>query len=522
MMVQLKKEHFLSRHNNSIYALLLFVVVNSMAFFILDSINSIDEDLQEKDRQTHAEDYFRRLELRFDSYVAAAKTLRDRTVHHGGLTQENFEKESQLIQNYFKGFQALNFINTEGTLVWVTPLEGNEKALGKNLFKKELVKELLLAPKAQHELFLSPPLELYQGGKGLVFYFPLVKNNIFKGWINIVFRAQAVLSDILTPEERRSYSLVINDHKTDLLIYSDLTSQEVEGQNVYYYEFKLFDRIWSIGLVENGESVVPTALRWTYAFILLLSIVLAVTFKLYLDRWDEVKANLQDALSEATLLKVLGHDLRSPLTMAELLIEKLERQTQKLPEAQAPLLEIKKLFSVQSEMLESVRDLQLFKRRKKEIFLGPVSLFQSVERVKSLFDYPLQKKNLKISTNLDLENDIQILAHKSYFENNVLINLFSNAIKYSPNGGEIFVEAKEENSHVIIEITDQGRGLTKEMRDKFHRGEPLPSLKGTGGESGSGFGLLLVKNFVGLLGGEVLIKPGSPQGSIFVLTFPKS
>jgi signal transduction histidine kinase len=142
--------------------------------------------------------------------------------------------------------------------------------------------------------------------------------------------------------------------------------------------------------------------------------------------------------------------------------------------------------------------------------------------LKSVFDLPLEKKNLNLSTNLDTESDIYILAHKTYFENNVLVNLFSNAIKFSPNGGEIFVEVRKENSHIIVEISDQGRGLTKEMRDKFHAGEALPSLKGTGGESGSGFGLLLVKNFVELLGGEVRVKPRNPQGSVFTLTFPKS
>lgn len=495
--------------------------MNALALLVLNSIYTLDVHLQESSRRTHANDYFRRLELRFESYVAAAKTLRDRTLRNGELSQESFERESSLIQNYFKGFQALNFVNPQGKLIWVTPLEGNEEALGRDLFKNPWVKDLLSTDQARQSFFLSPPLELYQGGRGLVIYFPLIKKREFKGWMNIVFRAEPLLGGILTSEEKRTHPLLIKDSQTQDLIYSDFQDANLQGETPYYYDFNLFGRGWSFGLTQKTESIIPKALRWSYAFIFVLSLVLAFVFKLYLDRWDEVKTNLEDALSEATLLKVLGHDLRSPLTMAELLIEKLERQTKNLPEAKAPLVEIKKLFSLQSEMLESVRNLQLFKRRKKEIFLGPVSLYHAFEHVKDVYQESLEHKDVTLRTNLEAESDYQILAHRTYFENNVLTNLVSNAIKYSPRGGEIFIQAQRQQDEIVIEVSDQGQGFHPEMRDRFHRGESLPSLKGTEGETGTGFGLLLVKNFVELLGGQVHIKSNLPRGSTFVLIFPK-
>lgn len=521
-MLQLKKKSFISRHKNFLYAFGVFLLINILAILVLGTIKKVDEKFQAKDRQIHAEDYFRRLELRMESYVAAAKTLRDRTLSQSQLTQESFEEESRLIQNYFKGFQALNFINPSGELVWVTPLKGNEEALGQNLFENRWVKELLMSPKAKIEMFMSPPLELYQGGRGLVIYYPLTKNGVFKGWMNIVFRAHPLLRGILTSEERRTYPLVIRDVRSDSFVYSDLSSDELEGQILHFYDFNLFGRVWRLGLIDKKESALPSALIWSYAFIFMLSLVLAVVFKLYLDRWDEVKANLQDALSEATLLKVLGHDLRSPLTMGELLIEKIERLTKELPETKAPLQEIKKVFSIQSEMLESVRNLQLFKRRKKEIFLGPISLYDAFENVKEMYAAALEDKKLNLHSNLNDECDFKILAHKSYFENNVLSNLISNAIKYSPKGRNILVEAEDKGREVVLRLSDEGQGLSQEIIERFHRGQSLPSTKGTEGETGTGFGLLLVKNFVELLGGDVEVQNRNPQGSTFTLVFPKA
>lgn len=496
------------------------LVVNGAAYSIVSYVDSLQIQAQEQDRYSRAQDYFRRIEIRFESYIAAAQTLRDRTLKKQGLTKEDFERESDIIQNYFRGFQALNYIRPDGLLTWITPLKGNEQALGQNLFDNTYVGDLLRQPIAQRKMILSPPLKLYQGGRGLVIYFPLREGEIFHGWMNIVFRAVPFFQDILTLDEKRAYSLIIEDSLTGEEIYSEKINESLEDKP-HFYEFKIQDRSWRIGLVPLRPSVYSTYRDLTIFVFFLFSLVLGIVVKLYYDRWDQVRYNLHEALKEATLLQVLGHDLSSPLTMGELLVDKLERLSGDNKKLKVPLLELRNVLHVQFEILNSIRDLQLFKKRQKEIFLGPVSIYEAYLNAAQVFSKSIETKKIEFKINLDKENDIEILSHKVYFENNVFNNLISNALKYSPVQGVVEVHARVIDDQVFIDVMDNGRGMEEESMKRFQRGESLPSQSGTAGESGSGFGLLLVKNFVELLGGEITVSLRLSGGTTFTLVFFK-
>jgi len=99
-------------------------------------------------------------------------------------------------------------------------------------------------------------------------------------------------------------------------------------------------------------------------------------------------------------------------------------------------------------------------------------------------------------------------------------NLINNAIKYSFNGTRIRIETSSAGEFVQVSVIDSGIGLTPESQEKIFRYDQPFMNKGTAGETGSGLGLILCKDFVEKNGGTIKVesKPGS--GSTFTFTLP--
>ncbi len=131
----------------------------------------------------------------------------------------------------------------------------------------------------------------------------------------------------------------------------------------------------------------------------------------------------------------------------------------------------------------------------------------------------LQAEAKKIYIDSKIEQSIFVYADKDMV-NLVLRNLLSNAIKFTPVEGCIFLDARELRSCIEISVQDTGMGITQEglKRLKEHN---YYSTRGTGGEAGTGLGLMLCKEFLSRNGGEMNIQSEPGKGSTFSFTLPK-
>ena len=121
-----------------------------------------------------------------------------------------------------------------------------------------------------------------------------------------------------------------------------------------------------------------------------------------------------------------------------------------------------------------------------------------------------------------IEPEISLLADKKMV-NSILMNLISNAIKFTSRGGSVSVSAKTINDSTIeISVTDTGIGMTKDKLKKlFKLGEKTKS-EGTDGELSTGLGLMLCKEFVEKNGGKIRVESKPGIGSKFYFTLRKS
>ena len=133
------------------------------------------------------------------------------------------------------------------------------------------------------------------------------------------------------------------------------------------------------------------------------------------------------------------------------------------------------------------------------------------------FEDAWEKKEMEIET--DIDEDVTIHA-ESELLTHVWNNLFSNAIKFTPNGGKVTVSLKTEGSDAVVRVSDTGCGMSAEtgahIFEKFYQGDKSHAMQG------NGLGLALVKRVIDIFGGEISVNSTEGVGSTFTVRLRKN
>lgn len=158
---------------------------------------------QEQFRQQHdrvrvfANGYVRNVQVDLDLRVPTMQRMVDRWVFRGGTPEDEFVRDAQSHINDFQGFQAIEWVDPTFHVRWIVPLVGNEQAVGLDLAAEPTRLATLVKAKAGRVPVMSDPIELVQGGKGMLIYFPIYAEKRFQGFILSVFRLQDWFAHIL-------------------------------------------------------------------------------------------------------------------------------------------------------------------------------------------------------------------------------------------------------------------------------------------------------------------------------------
>jgi len=116
-------------------------------------------------------------------------------------------------------------------------------------------------------------------------------------------------------------------------------------------------------------------------------------------------------------------------------------------------------------------------------------------------------------------NGIEVYADVNMLKT-ILRNLISNAIKYTHNKGEVKISAIQKQSHIEVTVSDNGVGISEEIRNELFDIDANITTTGTANEVGSGLGLILCKEFVEKHGGKIWVNSELGKGSAFVFSLP--
>ncbi|MGE4062302.1 MAG: ATP-binding protein [Rhodospirillaceae bacterium] len=217
------------------------------------------------------------------------------------------------------------------------------------------------------------------------------------------------------------------------------------------------------------------------------------------------------------MLGVVAHDLRNPLSgiraAAQLLLEIPLDQVRR----EALLRTIRDGADVTLGMTEDLLDVAAIREGKVELTPDAIDLSSLVEGRADLLRMTAQTKDIRL--NLDLAKIPPVWADAKRAAQ-VLDNLVSNAVKYSPRNGEVSIEVRAIDGRARLAVVDQGQGIPPDELDDIFEPFERASTKPTGGERSIGLGLAIVKRLVEAQSGEIKVQSAPGRGSRFEMFLP--
>lgn len=252
-------------------------------------------------------------------------------------------------------------------------------------------------------------------------------------------------------------------------------------------------------------------------YIVLFSIILLllIGIMVYIYRTILMKRRIEEEANKAKLqfFTNISHELRTPLTLIADPVNYIIHDDNLNSQQRSMLQIVQRNVLVLTQLVSEILDFRKVQNGKMELRLSDFNLAESMKQWIKLFSASAQKKHIAIS--MDAPDTIMLRADQDKIER-ICYNLLSNALKYTSEGGEISLMAKEEGGRVMISVTDNGCGISSDelpyIFDRFYQ------AKNAG--RGTGIGLAIVKAFTELHHGEVSATSIEGKGSTFTIHIP--
>lgn len=252
-------------------------------------------------------------------------------------------------------------------------------------------------------------------------------------------------------------------------------------------------------------------------YIVLFSIILLllIGIMVYIYRTILMKRRIEEETNKAKLqfFTNISHELRTPLTLIADPVNYIIHDDNLNSQQRSMLQIVQRNVLVLIQLVSEILDFRKVQNGKMELRLSDFNLAESMKQWIKLFSASAQKKHIAIS--MDAPDTIMLRADQDKIER-ICYNLLSNALKYTSEGGEITLTAKEENGRVMISVADNGCGISSDelpyIFDRFYQ------AKNAG--RGTGIGLAIVKAFTELHHGEVSATSIEGKGSTFTIHIP--
>ena len=254
---------------------------------------------------------------------------------------------------------------------------------------------------------------------------------------------------------------------------------------------------------------------------LLTAFVTALDRRQLLARLEQANAALEEANRHKSIfLANMSHELRTPLNaiigFSELLTDERDGHFDEATKRRF----MRQILSSGKHLLaliNDILDLSKVEAGQMELRLSKVSVAEMVDQVVRTVEPLIAQKQIRVEADADGAGDIVADAGKL---KQMLLNLLSNSIKFTPDGGRVTITAARDGDFVVVSVADTGIGIAEhDQREIFHEFRQLDQGPGRKHE-GTGLGLALTKRFADLHGGDVTVTSELGKGSVFRLRLP--
>ncbi len=213
----------------------------------------------------------------------------------------------------------------------------------------------------------------------------------------------------------------------------------------------------------------------------------------------------------------ISHELRTPLTLIADPVEMLLEDSGIKGKSRELLKMVQRNAVALQQLVSSILDFRKIQNGKMDLKLYRFDIVKALTIWVGDFQLTSERKQIKLHLDIAaFKGSHDVVADKEKIAR-IIFNLLSNALKYTPAGGDIFVSLKDEGEKLRLDVRDTGKGIEKEEADKiFER-----FFQAKGAASGTGIGLALVKSFVELHHGQVWVESELGKGSDFIVEIPR-
>lgn len=470
-----------------------FILSFSLTLLIMLSMHKVRESNRKNLLSTQAQVIGKNIEEKFIDYfnhiaysaIQIAKVKRHLASNKVELHMlyDDFLKQNPSVL-------GVNSINEKGIINEVYPYDPNKNALNR---KTQAHGELKKLTKDQ-KLWLSVPFNLFQGMTGFAFYIRTHIEN--SAWTTVVITSESFFKEFIYDELKDNFHIQFRESvsKSDYLRTADI-SPLVPRSTIQERSFQFYNRDFDV-VIWPKKSNFTTTYPWLWPTF--LSLVLALISSLAYWWWSqntESKTRLEELNH---LLRLTIHDTSNSLTAIKGYLEMMKDD----PEI-VPVERLSKHVSFIIDLLDQIKVMKQLSTNNQEWKKTENSLLQIILEVSDILSDRLKVKKLSLNYNPELLVDVKLDVNKGLFSHSVIGNLLSNAIKFSYDNNTISIDYHQEDKYHVIEISDQGEGMSQSDLQKIRKGSIPNSKSGTRGEAGTGFGLMIVQQVMTLHGGRV-------------------
>ena len=480
----------------------------------------------------------KRVRARLEQYIILSELLENYISAGENLDESTFSELAEKIPNEDGVIKAFE-LAPEGIIADIYPKQGNEGAFGLDmLLEHERKKDAILA-KESGKYTLGGPYQLKQGGTGALLFNPVYQDNNseqgefwgfvilvidwdrFIGEINLDYLSDADFCYRIWTYDRDSSDRIILAESQDNMPDNILTVECTVPNNTWY-----FDIIPSKGWIPRSYWIMCIAI--SYIFSLLVATVFYLTSsKKYRER--QYEAELEKSAEQAKnaneaktrFLFNMSHDIRTPMNAIVGFSGLLEKNLQNEKKAKEYLEKIQSSSNLLLMIINQVLEMARIESGTAVLQLKAEDMDALFHRVNTVFEEDIRKKNLQYHAVLDVRHHYAVCDQTKLQE--IMLNIISNAIKYTSDGDSIHVEVHEAVSEnpskirYIFSCEDTGIGMSEEylphIYEEFSREHTSTENK----VPGTGLGLSIIKSMIELMGGSIQVESRQGIGTKFTV-----
>lgn len=307
----------------------------------------------------------------------------------------------------------------------------------------------------------------------------------------------------------------IGRHCSEVLHLRDLSDREIPELTCPLARCQSGERFYAEGDYVRYDDIRIT-LGITYSPLLdlegqLLNIIANVRDITHFREAEEIKS---------TFISVISHELKTPVALIKGYASTIRREDAHWDEktVRESMAVIEEEGDRLTRLIDNLLDASRLQAGQLKLDMADVRMDRMASRIADEFRTQTDRHTFE----LDFEDPFPHVSGDQERLRQVLSNLISNAIKYSPQGGQIVISGRYDDERLYIAVTDQGIGIPAGERsrifDRFYRVESALSRR----TQGAGLGLFLAKSVVEAHGGQIWVSSKPGQGSTFVFTLPRA